>query len=425
MRTEDQLILELCKTDRDEQVVRSLLVQSDLDWNRFLALINKHEVAPLVLSRLIEFPLPDRVDERLRSAAKKEIRETTISHATMRSELARVQHALRSAGIDCILLKGLSLDYSGLRTIKDLDILVREDQFIEAIRAVEQLDYDFVGMDRTSYLKPAESRMLLDAIHEPDLDEEAKTRVLETMRWNNHYEMVNRQRKILVEIHSNLFHRRRGYTENIERLLDRIDAFWTNRRYDPTLECYTLSNEYLLLLMSVHMTIKRSPANHTFVLKLACDLDNLVHQSPDWELLVDAAIRLRVAPFVLYALLQTRTLLKTPIPQPVLMSLRKNCSKAQLKAVRLHLDCLRSLDSYSVVSSKLYVLMKPYVFESRLSERVKWLFLLPIFFPPRWKMAGFFNMRKDSPLIYATYLLNPFRLIYQLAKSVVDVWGRK
>lgn len=421
MRSEDRLILELCKESRDDDVVLTLIKQDGIDWAYFFRIIAKHEIAPLVLSRLMEHPLPAAAQELLQPAARKEIVAASATRSTMRAELARVQAALEQEGIECLLLKGLSLDFSGLRTIKDLDILVPEDRYIEAIRAVDRIGYEFVGPYRSLHLTRAESELLLEAVRRPTLELEDRSRVLRALCWNNHYQAFNRDKNLMVEIHTNLFQRRRAYMENIDRLLDSIDCFWGDKRHDPTLNCFTLSNEHALLLMALHMAIYRSPGNNTFIFKLACDMDGLIRRGVCWKSFSSAACRMRVQPFVLFSLLQTRGLLGTSVPQDCLKRLERDCKKAQRWLIRVHLKCLRSLDSYRLVHSNVYRVLKPFVFEGRLGDRLKSIFLVSILFPSKGKMAAFFNVSKDSPLIYLTYLLNPVRLMILIFRSVNGV----
>ena len=419
MRSEDRLIIELCKSDRREDVIFTLLRQENIDWTHFLTLITDHEIAPLVLSRLMEYSLSIDISTRLKSAAKKEIIGVTVTRSTILREMHKVQAVLQQQGIECILLKGLALDFTGLRTIKDLDILIREDRFIEAIRSLCDINYEFVGQYRTSLLKRKEARMFLEALRDPTIDREERLKVIAALRWNNHYETANSETNLLVEIHTNLFHRRRVYIENIDRLLDNIDCFWREKQYDSALNCYTLSNEHALLLMAVHMSIKRSPSNNNFLLKLACDIDGLIGRGINWEHFSDTVCWLRVEPFVYYALLQTHSLLSTPVSETCLQRLKQGCTGAQLFLIRIHLKCLRSLDSYRMFYSKFYMLLKPFVFESRPEHRLKWFFMIPILFPSRSKMAAFFKIREDSPLVYCTYILNPLRLIILIIRSII------
>ena len=177
MRDEDKLILEFCKNNGSGSVIRDLVQLDNVDWAYFLHVIEIHEIAPLVLSRLMDFALPAGADTLLSSAAKEEIVKAAVTRSTMCSELAKIQAALKEEGIECILLKGLSLDFTGFRTIKDLDILIREDRIIEAIRTLHRIYYEYVGHSRTSYLKRAEAKMLLEAIQDPDLNQRKKAEV--------------------------------------------------------------------------------------------------------------------------------------------------------------------------------------------------------------------------------------------------------
>jgi len=421
VRDEDRLVLELCKNDGSGSVIRDLVQLDNVDWAYFLHVIDMHEIAPLVLSRLTDFALPAGAATLLSSAAKEEIVKAAVTRSTMRSELAKVQAAFKEEGIECILLKGLSLDFTGLRTIKDLDILVREERIIEAIRTLNKIKYDYVGHSRTSYLKREESKMLLEAIQNSALNRKKRSEVVSALSWNNHYEMLNREKNLLLELHTNLFQRQRRYIENLETLLDHIDLFWEHKRYDPKLNCFTLSNEHSLLLMSVHMAINRSPANNTFILKLAVDIDNLVGRGVRWEAFTDATCQMGVEPFVLFSFLQIQNLLGTPIPELCLHRLQQNCTNSQLFMIRIHLKCLQSLDSYRLFYSKMCMVLKPFIFGGRLIDRLKWIFLMPILFPPKGKMAVIFSLREDSPLVYFTYLLNPFRWIYLIFKSIIQI----
>jgi len=421
VRDEDKLVLELCKRNGSKHAVRRLLRQNNVDWAYFLRVIDIHEIAPFILSRLTNFALPERVETLLSAAAKEQIIKAAVTRSTMASELAKIQAALQEEGIECILLKGLSLDFTGFRTIKDLDILIREDRIIEAIRALKKIKYEYLGHSRTPHMKKAESKTLLEAIEDPALNRNKRSEVLSALNWNNHYGLLNREKNLLLELHTNLFQRRRIYIENIEALLDNVDLFWHDKRYEPNLNCFILSAEHALLLMSVHMAINRSPANNTFILKLAVDIDNLVGRGVQWKAFTDAACQMRVEPFVLFSLLLTHKLLGTSIVEICLHRLEQNCTKAQFFLIRIHLKCLQSLDSFRLFYSKMHMALKPFVFGGRLEDRLKWIFLIPILFPRKGKMAAIFNLRKDSPLVYFTYVLNPFRWIFLIFKSIIQI----
>ena len=95
MRDEDKLVLELCKKNGSGSIIRDLLLQDNVDWAYFLHVIDIHEIAPLVLSRLTDFALPAGADTLLSSAAKEEIVKAAVTSSTIRSELAKIQASLQ------------------------------------------------------------------------------------------------------------------------------------------------------------------------------------------------------------------------------------------------------------------------------------------------------------------------------------------
>lgn len=402
LRPEDQLILELCKSKRDAAGISLLMRDGPLDWERFLDCASRHSVAALVLDRLVQLPLPESAKKLLTERCKAEVARVMLERKVCVRELTRVVRTLGEAGIECVLMKGPSLDFSRLRAFGDLDVLVRSDDLIRAVGLLGRIRFEYVGHVRN-----------------PSLNRKERRNLRLQLSWNNQYQLYNTESRLLLELHTNLFERRRAYTEHLDPLLDSIGLFWEERQYDAELACFTLSREHSLLLACLHNAFKRSPANQTFVLRNCVDIDTLIGGEVNWGSFAETCLKLRSAPWVCFSLLLTQRLLGTEIPTRVLSTLRDDCTTPQLFLTDVHLRCLGSLRSRSVFYSKLHRILNPFVFGGRWQDRVRWLLLLPILFPPRWKMARWFHVREDSPFVYLTYILNPVRWLCLIATGVL------
>ncbi len=418
MRVEERLILELCRSKRNSARILSLACTTDLDWKHFIRVVQKHEVAALALSRILEYRVPPEVEKQLAPIAREEVAKALHDRKTVLAELKKINKSLRDEGVDSILLKGLSLDFHELRTIGDLDLLVRKEQLIDSIEALSTIGYCYIGNDRNPHLNSCEKEMLMRIIENPSSRRREKNAMDALLSWNNHYELYNRNLNLLLELHTNLFQKERAYDENLNSIWAAIDLFWSKKKYDKNVGCYTLSSEHSLLLMCLHTAINRSPAKNTFKLRLAVDIDKLISNGIRWSELLLACGNLRAAPFVLFALLLTRKLFDAPIPEQCLLHLEKECTKWQLISIGLHLSCLKSLSAYRIMQCKVTRILIPFAHGGIAKDRIKWLFLLPIIFPSKKSMAAIFNLRENSLLVYFTYLLNPLRWIYLLVRNL-------
>jgi len=188
--------------------------------------------------------------------------------------------------------------------------------------------------------------------------------------------------------------------------------FWAGRRYSNELECAILAPEHALILMCLKNAIKHSPANGTFRLSVLVDIDRLVRKGIPWDSLQQDCKQLEVAPFILFSLQLSKNLLGTPVPSSVMDNLKGLSTPGQIRAGRLHLRCLTSLDSTSLVYSKLYQSIRPTVFGGSLGQRIYWGSFLPFCLPTIRRIAGFFGMPPNSPFIPLAYAINPLRWLY-------------
>ncbi len=397
IKDEEKLVLELCKKSPDDSLISSIISRDIFDWEYFIDSIRKHKTAPYILERLLKYPLPSQIKKLLSSKCKREITEALHNRKVIQKELSLINAVFKHVGIEFILMKGLSFSYSNVRVMGDLDILVREEDLIKAIDELRKFNYLYVG-----YIL----NQLLNSKERKDINLQ--------LSWNNHLQLKNLKNGLLLELQTNLFERSRAYLENLDTLLDNIDSFWSHKKYNESLNCFTLSNDNLLLIMCLHCAIKRSPANNTFVLRTIIDIDNLIDSGVNWDNFIETSIRFNVANFVYFSLLLAQGLIDTTIPEFVLRRLKGKCSKRQLLLTNVHLHCVNSLSRNSLVYSKLYKFCSPFIYGKSWKDRLKWLFFIPVIFPSRKNMARYFHLRENSPFIYFTYLLNPFRWLYMI-----------
>ena len=401
MKDEEKLILELCKKSADKSLISSVIQINSLHWQYFIDSIRKHKTAPYILERLLKYPVPSQSKKLLSDRCKREIAEALHNRKVIQKELARINAVFKHVGIEFILIKGLSLSYSNVRVMGDLDILVREEDLIRAVNELRKFNYLYVGHILNQLLNSKEKK---------DINLQ--------LSWNNQFQLKNMKNGLLLELQTNLFERSRAYLENLDTLLDNIDFFWEHKTYNESLNCHEFSNDNLLLIMCLHCAIKRSPANNTFVLRTIIDIDNLIDNGVDWDSFIETSTKFNVANFVYFSLLLTQGLINTAIPEYVLDTLKGTCSKKQLFLTNVHLHCVNSLSRSSLVYSKLYKFFSPFIYGKSWKDRLKWILLIPVIFPPRKNMARYFGLKENSPLIYGTYLLNPFRWLYMIVSNI-------
>ena len=115
-----------------------------IDWKRFLALVNRHRVGPLAAQGLasarVMLPrwLSEQTDRMPQRAA--------FAEMAMAAELVRLQRLLIAEGIATIALKGPALSLRafgkfGLRTYRDLDLLIPDTRLGEACAVLEHAGY--------------------------------------------------------------------------------------------------------------------------------------------------------------------------------------------------------------------------------------------------------------------------------------------
>lgn len=401
MRIEDKVVLELCKKNYNSDTIEAMVLDQKFKFDYLDTIIDKHMIRPFILNEMARLSLPGPLKEKIIAAAKGQILEITLRNRMIKKEFARLKSILDENGIECILMKGLSLDYSGLRTIGDLDILLREKDFIKADGLARSAGFEYVG-----------------DILNPLLKKNEKSDIALQLGWNNQFQYYNKKNSLLLELHTNLFERERAYDIDLDVLLSGISLFWDNRVWREDLGAYVFSDEDQLILMCLHTAVKRSLSANMFIMRNLIDIRNLAGRRIDWGALSSLSERLNISSLVLFSLTLAVRLIEAAVPGETLARLGSVTTKGQRLLIAIHLKCFYNLESSSLLYPKLFEILCPFVFQKKWLPRIKALLMVYIIFPSRAHMARTYHLRKNNPLIVFTYLLNPFRLIYLLLKRI-------
>jgi hypothetical protein len=142
--------------DREQPQLIASLCGSSINWTTFQNLIDRHRVPILVHANLARYggsTIPEMPWRAIQARARKASKLSLLQAA----ELVRLSRVFREAGIDLLPMKGttLSLRIYGeltVRTLRDLDLLVRTEDFDRAERLLVEQGYHRIIPD----FKPTE-----------------------------------------------------------------------------------------------------------------------------------------------------------------------------------------------------------------------------------------------------------------------------
>lgn len=396
MSPEDQIILGLCRIPPQGGGARA---PGDIRWPGLVDTALQQRVGHLVLGELHRWELPPEVADEIAELERSEFVETAVRKGAIRETLRRVVRVLDEAGVEFLLMKGFSLDLDGRRPLRDLDVLVHEKDLERALAALKAAGHQYIGDDINLHVRA---------------DERGNMR--RQLAWNNQFQLRDLENGTLLEVHTNLFERRRTHALDLDPLLDGVGIFFEQKEWDAELGCHVFPAELQLLAMCMYACVKYSPAHENLRLGILVDIDRILRRGVDRERFMEHVRRFEVTPHVHFALTLAHRLIATPVPPELERELEAGLSGRQRLATRLHLASVGTLQRNALLWSKLYIVATPFLLSGRWSDRLRWIFLVPILFPPRWKIARFFGLREDSALIPLAYLANPARWVVLLAR---------
>jgi hypothetical protein len=353
-------------------------------YTEILRQADENGITPLLYHRLTtvvpEAELPRPVMNHLRDAA---VRSAARALQITR-ELAAILKLFRRHGIAVIVLKGAHLaqlvyESRALRTMGDLDLMVRRDQLSLAEHALEELGY-----------RPQ---------HDP-LDETDYTR-------HHHTRPLGKPGAVRIDLHWNIA-RPAGIFD-----VD-LDGIWA--RAVPAqvagVDALVLSHEDLILHLCVHASF-----HHQFRLGLrACwDILEVLRRhgnSIDWDILARRAQHWRIDRYVYVVLRLVQELLGVDIPAAAMGSMKpEHFPPAILAWAGRRILTIEDRGSLSPAVGKLWT-------SRRLKAKLG--VLLESICPPRIEIARTYGIPPDSKSIYLWY---PLRWVGLLVRYGPHAWG--
>jgi hypothetical protein len=378
MRPEIELLLCCSRTCIDSQRAERLktLVQEEIDWTYFIQMALRQGVMPLVyfnLNTTCSDAVPHTVLEQLRN----HFQSNAINSLFLASELLKLLHLFNENEIPTIPFKGPVLAdaiYGNLtlRQFCDLDILVREQDFLKA------------------------RELLILKGYQP----------LQEHDWEQSF--AQRNSGVHIDLHQ-------GITSRYFPVHFDFDRGW--QRLEPlSLAGTTVVNllaEDLLIILCVQVA-KDCWYERDQLIKI-CDIAELInaHQSLDWEDVLEQARLLCCTRILFLGLLLAYELLGTALPQEVLLEIQANST---VRSIVLQVRDRFSQITYippDTIEIPLKRLVRSAIFNFQIREGLQdklpyILFLLQSAVIPNKKDYDWVSLPAYLSCLY--YLLKPLRL---------------
>lgn len=278
-----ELLLCCARTNAPRERIRSILSETEIDWNYLFPLARRHAVVPLVYRQLKDIVPPEHLQ-----TFKQHYQENSARNVVLTAELCRLINLFADSGIEAIPYKGpiLSLFAYGdlaLRRFVDLDIIVRKRDVARA--------RDLLLVENYALAKPltVEQQELL-------------------LRTQHNLQFTKDNRRLIVELHWEVAPRLFASTVQTKTLWQHLVPFELNGTCMKT-----LSADDLLFSLCVH------GSRHLWErLGWICDVAELISRHDlNWTTLLDRAAKGDSERMFLLGLHLAETLLDAPLPHEV------------------------------------------------------------------------------------------------------------
>jgi hypothetical protein len=369
-----ELLLSCARTNPAPEVVtriRSIVDETQIDWNYFFLLARRHAVVPLVYRQLKDLVPPENLQQ-----LRKHSLENSARNVVLAAELCRLIKLFAGAGIEAVPYKGpiLSLfayDDLALRRFVDLDVIVKKHDVARA--------RDLLLADDYALAKPltVEQQELL-------------------LRTQHNLQFTKDNRRLIVELHWEVAPHLFASTVQTDTLWQQLVEFDLN---GTTVK--TLSADDLLFSLCVH------GSRHLWErLGWICDVAELISRRDiNWTALLDRAAKADSERMFLLGLHLAETLLDAPLPPAV----KRSCD-ADKRLAPLAFNIIGNLFNgpEHVPATPREIFKYNLGVRKSLSARTR--YVVHMLRPTDGDLGG---RSLPAGLHFAHYLIRPFRLLFK------------
>jgi hypothetical protein len=295
---EDRLLLYCARKTMNEDIRHEVrkMVHNGLNWDYIVEKNRMNLISPLMywnLSKTVQSQVPETVMMELETLYE----EARAQNMTLYHELSAILKAFKHANIDVICLKGTFLaeiiyQDIGLRSLRDIDLLVKKDDLQNVKEALSPLGYK--------------------DIYPSKRHKKYWTLLCEEVQY------INRERNASLGIHWHI-QPPSGFSK-----ID-INVFWKNAQHVRIagFEVLALAPGNLLQHLCVHLY--KHALIDTLRLKWCCDIAEVIHyygEKINWEYLVQTSRDFEIGEPVYRGLTFAATYLDAAVPDEVLVDLR-------------------------------------------------------------------------------------------------------
>jgi hypothetical protein len=382
------------------------IIKLPLNWNKVLKSTLRHGISPLLYHTLKDIQESHLIPQEVMDRLRKDYYGNLVRNMFIYEQLKRILDAFREEGVEVIVLKGAALaetvyDDIGLRSMNDIDLLVREQDLDRAEELMAELGYfSYEGW-----------------------------RSKDWYRRNHHHlaPFINQDNGIKIEIHRDIILPGKPFYVDIRKSWDRVQDIIIEG-----VNTLILSPEDLIIHLCLHSSLQPFKRDIRNLIDIS-EVVSFYGERINWDLIIREAYEGNFTGFIYYPLCLARDILRMEIEREIFDALKNGFHLRPFEESLLMLAAQKSIllrDDSSSIFPKwlLQALCKELIRESHILNKLG--SLLKIIFLPRTKSIEKNSQTSIQKLSYFFYpilrlLKLTFKFCYLLGRSMTKIVFRK
>lgn len=378
MQTEGLLVRHLAKLNIDQGTVDEIerILSPDMNWAYFFEQARSEGVAPLVYSSLSRIDhVNSSIPEEIRRMFESCYYTAGVHNTLLCQKLNGILNSLNQAGIEVILLKGMSLIHTiypniALRPMYDIDILIHKKDFSMVENKLKELGYN------NSVFYPED-------FHKD---------------------------KIMVDVHEELMNITRVKSRKKSYCINTDDIWKTSVPIEISgYKASILSPEYCLIELCLHLILHHGLQGLMWFVDIA-ELIEHYKNKMDWDMFIEKSIEYKICKPVYCVLFYVKMILGQDVPQFVLDELKPRRQNFLEKKIfnlivsGAHMENIRFFFTFLMME--------------RFSDRLTFLREISLPSPKVLSARYKLSSNKDIPGYYLIHFKDVFSSSFRLLKNI-------